>query len=189
MVGRSREVRPLKRWNWVIWKNETSPLLSLVCVPHVLGEVIGSMFLIEWSSTFGRVHYWRLHCSSKSVKIVPPPPKKKNSFHVLLVIWCWISVSTGQTRQHIEVVQEPVQLFDLAMRTPLFDSASGLLYTQVLNDRSFNDSRLFSNFVTGTDFIEARDIQRETNTFDQLCDWWVAKCPLVRVIFYVIILI
>ena len=88
-------------------------------------------------------------------------------------------MSTGQTRQHIEVVQEPVQLFD-EITDDFRRQAFSLLFNQTLQDLHFDTRVRVSDDFDGIDLENARRIQRQTNTFDELCDWWIAKCPLVR---------
>lgn len=55
-----------------------------------------------------------------------------------------------------------------------------LIYNQTtLDDPTTIDVPEQSDFAE-TDFTRVNDVIQQTNSHDELCDIWVAKCPLVR---------
>ena len=88
-----------------------------------------------------------------------------------------IYVCTAQQLIHIEVVDEPVPLYD-QVTEGIINRAFSLVFNQTIRDRHFPFEGSTSDFE-GPDFIRARQIQRQTNIIDELCDSWIAKCPLV----------
>lgn len=77
----------------------------------------------------------------------------------------------------MEVVQEFISLIDV-------DDPEGgensLIYNQTIADPANMFVDTLSDFRNG-DFRIVNDIVTQTNSHDELCDIWVAKCPLVSI--------
>ena len=94
---------------------------------------------------------------------------------------------TGQLKQHIEVVEEPVPLFidrqnsDTFMDLLNFDGNDILGLPPIRNDRTTNPELIGSNFASFTGLGFGDDYQNYLNNIDEMCELWIAKCPLVFV--------